>query len=224
MRGLAPHHPGIDVVPLTPASRRATSRGTSVQIEMNDPAPSPSPSSPLAFAQQELAEIFGNIAAFWGFTRTQGRIYGLVFLSPVALTQAEIRERLDISTGSASMTLASLVHWGALRQRGRAYEAETDLWKVITGVFRRREREQVDDAIARLGNVLRTLRAIENPSPADRFVLTRVRRLEAFFRLGRRFLDAFVAQTPLHGLLTTIAQQAAKLRALSSEHDAPIGH
>lgn len=178
---------------------------------------------PLAFAQQELAEIFGNIASFWGFTRTQGRIYGFLFLSPIPLTQAEIRERLDISTGSASMTLTSLVHWGVLRQRGRAYEAQTDLWKVITGVFRRREREQIDDAIARLETILAALRSVEHPSPADVFVRTRIRQLAAFFRLGRRFLDAFVAQNPLHGLITTIAQHAAKFRALSSEHDVPIG-
>lgn len=185
---------------------------------------SPTAVSPLAFAQQELAEIFGNIASFWGFTRTQGRIYGLLFLSPIPLTQAEIREQLDISTGSASMTLTSLVHWGVLRQRDRAYEAQTDLWKVITGVFRRREREQIEDALRRLGRILAALRDIEDPSPADRFVLTRVRQLEAFFRLGRRFLDAFVAQNPLHGLLSTIVQHAAKFRALSSEHDAPLGH
>jgi len=190
-----------------------------------DTPPNPA-ETPLAYAQHELAEIFGNIAAFWGFTRTQGRVYGLVFLSPIPLTQGEIKARLDISAGSASMTLSSLVHWGVLRQCGRDYEAETDLWKVITGVFRRREKEQVDDAIARIERIVAALRAIPNPSPADAFTLRRVQQLHAFFRLGRRFLEAFVAKNPVSGLLKSIAQHAAKFRGISpvSEHDAPFGH
>ena len=108
----------------------------------------------------------------------------------------------------------------------RFVEAETDLWKVITGVFRRREREQVDDAIARIERIVSALRAIENPSPADTFTLARVQQLHAFFRLGRRFLEAFVTKNPVSGLLKSIAQHAAKFRGLSplSEHDAPFGH
>src|SRR5688572_29367706 len=97
-------------------------------------------------AQDEVAEIFGNIAAFWGFTRTQGRIYGLLFLSAEPLGHKDIQSRLGISAGSTSMTLASLAQWGVVRRRDRFYEAETDMWKVITGVLRRRERDQVNDA------------------------------------------------------------------------------
>lgn len=192
---------------------------------MSDPTPpAPDPDrEPLAFAQAEVAEIFGNIAAFWGFTRTQGRIYGLLFLSPEPLTHSEIRERLGISAGSASMTLQSLVHWGVLRRRDRTYEAEEDMWKVITGVMRRREKEQVDSAIDRMTRVTRALQDASNPSPALSFALHRVQQLEEFFRLGRRFLEAFVSRSPLRGLLDAIAQRAAKFRPLIStaEQDVP---
>ncbi len=168
--------------------------------------------TPLARAQAEIAEIFGNIAAFWGFTRTQGRIYGLLFLSPEPLGHKELQTRLGISAGSASMTLSSLVHWGVVRRSGRLYEAETDMWKVITGVFRRRERDQVDAAIAGIGRVAELLDAAPDPDDAIRFAQARVQQLADFFHLGRRFLEAFVSQSPLHGLLTTIAQKAASFR------------
>lgn len=160
-------------------------------------------------AQDEVAETFGNIAEFWGFTRTQGRIFGLLFLSPEPLGHGAIRDRLDISAGSASMTIASLVQWGVIRRRGRQYVAETDLWKVITGVMRKREREHVLAAIERIGRAIAAVRAAE-PTPALRFALARLEHLQSFFELGRSFLDAFVARSPVHGLLNTIVRRSKK--------------
>lgn len=175
-------------------------------------------------ARDEIAEIFGNIAAFWGFTRTQGRVYGLMFVTPGARAHGDIQKRLGISAGSTSMTLSSLVSWGVLRRSDRLYEAETDIWKVITGVFRRRERDQVEDAIARVHATLERLEAL-GPSERDEeteFVLGRVRQLASFFALGRRFLEAFIAQSPLHDLLATIATTTARFRGRFStaKHDA----
>ncbi len=165
-------------------------------------------------AQDELAEIFGNIAAFWGFTRTQGRAFGLLFLSPAPLGHAEIRDRLGASAGSTSMTLSSLQHWGAVSRQGREYVAQTDLWKLITGVFNRRERAQIDDAIERLTAILAALDAVRGPSAELHFARARLSRLLDFFELGRRFLDAFVARHRVSGLLTSIAQRAARFPAL----------
>lgn len=191
-----------------------------------EPPISPGNADPaLLAAQDEIADMFGDIAAFWGFTRTQGRIYGLLFLSPEPLGHGAVRDRLGISAGSTSMTLASLVHWGVLRRRGRLYEAETDMWKVITGVFRRRERDQVISAIDRTRRVRELLLDADDAAqPALLFARGRVEQLSEFFELGRRFLDAFVSQAPLTGLLSTIAQRAAKFRPLSSENDVRIGH
>ncbi len=188
----------------------------------------------LAFAQDELADVFGNIAAFWGFTKTQGRIYGLLFLSEQPMSHGDIQRRLGISAGSTSMTLSSLVQWGVLRRDERLYVAQTDMWKVITGVFQRRERDQVDTAIARVETIASALAALEQPSRASSFALTRVRQLSEFFSLGRRFLDAFVSRGPVRALLTNIATRAATFgsRAATTsatpsstlEPDAPLGH
>ncbi len=168
----------------------------------------------LAQAQDELADVFGTIAAFWGFTRTQGRIFGLLFLSPEPLGHAEIRSRLGVSAGSVSMTLSSLQHWGVVDRRGREFVAKTDLWEIITGVMRRRERAQVDDAIVRVRKILALLAAAPADAPAIAFAHGRMVQLHDFFELGRRFLDAFVARHRLSGLLSSIAQQASRFPAL----------
>ncbi len=185
----------------------------------------PDAETALAFAQDELADVFGNIAAFWGFTKTQGRVYGLLFLCEEPQSHGDVQRRLGISAGSTSMTLSSLVQWGVLRREGRLYVAETDMWKVITGVFRRRERDQVDNAIERAGRIIDALSAVPQPSQASSFALLRVRQLSEFFVLGRRFLDAFVERGPVRDLLTNIAVRASRFGSRApQDNDATIGN
>ena len=180
----------------------------------------------LRSAQDEVSDVFASIAEFWGFTRTQGRIYGLLLVSDHPLTQSEIRDRLQISAGSTSMTLSSLLEWGVVDLGAdRTYRPQSDLWKAITGVMRRRERAKVDDAIARMQAVARSLEPVARTDARAALVRERCLRLLDFFRLGRRFLDAFVTRNPLHGLLDTIARRAADLPSLlpSRDHDVRIG-
>src|SRR3954471_11533730 len=98
-------------------------------------------------AARDLAiDACGRIAEFWGFTRTMGRAFGLLYLSREPLPQAELQRRLGISVGSASMTLAALGRWGVVHkvwvrgQRREHYQAETDFWKMISGVLNERVR------------------------------------------------------------------------------------
>src|SRR5438094_6483235 len=92
----------------------------------------------LRWAQDPAVETCGRIAQFWGFTRTMGRTFGLLYVAPQPLTQAELQRRLRISAGNASMTLTALARWGVVRRvvvrgdRREHYEAETDFWKMIS--------------------------------------------------------------------------------------------
>src|SRR3954447_12286254 len=108
----------------------------------------------LARARDLGIDTCGRIAEFWGFTRTMGRAFGLLYLSREPLPQAEIQSRLGISAGSASMTLAALGRWGVVHrvwvrgQRREHYQAETDFWKMISGVLNERERREIGAAVA----------------------------------------------------------------------------
>lgn len=177
----------------------------------------------LVAAQDELAGVCESIAEFWGFTRTQGRIFGLLLLSPEPLDHKAIHTRLGISAGSASMTLAALVEWGVLHREGRKYRAETDLWALITRVLQRREREKVDEAIER---VERALAALSDAQAADArlvFARDRLRYLLEFFTLGRSLLAALLSRGPVSGILTSLARRAARARAhaLSRQTSSP---
>lgn len=165
-------------------------------------------------AQDELSSIFATIAEFWGFTKTQGRIFGLVYMSPEPLTQAEIRERLKISAGSASMTINSLLEWGVLhRHEERRYVAETNFFSLITKVMRERERGEVEGAIQRARSLIARLEAADEGDPRIAFARLRTQHVLDFFLAGRAVLDAFLNRSPLARILDRLARRASRLRA-----------
>jgi HTH-type transcriptional regulator, glycine betaine synthesis regulator len=96
-------------------------------------------------AELEVADTVGHLMHFWGFKRRMGRMWALLYLSPDPLGAADIAERLRMSAGSVSMTLADLLEWGAIKrtwrpgERREFYEPETSIWKLLQRVLRERE-------------------------------------------------------------------------------------
>jgi HTH-type transcriptional regulator, glycine betaine synthesis regulator len=176
-----------------------------------DPAPPPAPGS----AEAELnrardlgIDTCGRIAEFWGFTRTMGRAFGLLYLSSASLTQVEIQRRLGISAGSASMTLAGLVRWGVVHkvwvrgQRREHYRSETDFWKMISGVLNERERREIAAALELVDEAEKRARAARKLAPAELreeadFATARLARLQEICRLGEVMLDMLLGHLKL---------------------------
>ena len=167
----------------------------------------------LTAARDLAVDACGRIAEFWGFTRTMGRAFGLLYLSREPLPQSEIQKRLGISAGSASMTLSALGRWGVVHkvwvrgQRREHYQAETDFWKMISGVLNERERREIGAAVEVVGRAEATARAaqaeLDKPGAARRakadadFVAERVARLGDICRLGETMLDMLLGQLTL---------------------------
>lgn len=170
-----------------------------------------SPPGPVEQAQAHVAEVCGEITEFWGFTRTQGRVFGLVFMSPEPLDHRTVRERLDISAGSASMTLTSLVELGVLHRDGRLYVAETNFWKLITSVLRQREGDMITDAIDRVRTVAEMLQEAPD-DPRVRFARKRISHMLEFFDMGRALFEAVLERNPVRGILNTMMRRSASLR------------
>jgi DNA-binding transcriptional regulator GbsR (MarR family) len=150
----------------------------------------------------------GRIAAFWGFTRTMGRIFGLLYLAPEPLPRNDIQRRLAISVGSASMTLTALQRWGVVHRvrvrgvRADHYAAETDFWKMISRVLDERERKEITTAV-RIVQQAKTYatsvgRTASGPQQADAaFVAERLDRLHDICALGQTLLDMLLGQLKL---------------------------
>src|SRR6516164_2223067 len=97
----------------------------------------------------DVADAVGALMEFWGFKRVMGRLWALLYLRGEPLAVTEMCEQLEISNGAASMALAELEHWAVVRRSRKAgdrreyFEAETDIWKMISRVLRERELLQI---------------------------------------------------------------------------------
>src|SRR5712664_2585436 len=93
----------------------------------------------------EAADAVGALMEFWGFKRVMGRVWALLYLRGDALSASDLCDQLSISSGAASMALSELEHWAVVRRirkpgdRREYFEAETDIWKMISRVMRERE-------------------------------------------------------------------------------------
>ena len=65
----------------------------------------------LRLGQDEFVSTWGQMGATWGIPRTMAEIHALLFIVGEPLCTDEIMERLDISRGSASMSLKALLEW-----------------------------------------------------------------------------------------------------------------
>ena len=155
----------------------------------------------------------GRIAEFWGFTRTMGRTFGLLYFSQQPLSQSQIQTRLRISAGSASMTLTALGRWGVAHrvwvpgQRREHYRSETDFWKMISGVLNERERREIGAAVEVLDRaraaVAASRAAIAKGRTGDSaraeaaFIAERLARLHDICQLGQTLLDMLLGQLKL---------------------------
>jgi DNA-binding transcriptional regulator GbsR (MarR family) len=178
---------------------------------MSDESPDSPTSDPVIDAALEAADLFGRIAEFWGFTRTQGRAFGLLYMSPEPLDQSTVRERLSISAGNASMTLGSLVEWGVLQRQGRLYVAETNFFALITQVMRQRESAEVEAGIGQARNLVARLAELPTDDARVAFARERAEHMLRFFETGRSFLEALVSRGPLHRILSRLAARSSKL-------------
>ena len=165
----------------------------------------------------------GRIAEFWGFTRTMGRTFGLLYLSREPLPQTEIQKRLGISAGSASMTLAALGRWGVAHrvwvrgQRREHYQAETDFWKMISGVLNERERREIGAAVEAVERGEASARAALAAAKAVGGAAGKKLKAEADFtvvRLGRLNEICKLGETMLNMLLGQLTLDVGKFRHL----------
>ena len=156
-------------------------------------SPLPPPSSGLRQAELRAADAVGALVELWGFKRQMGRVWTILFLSERPLTAPEACERLSISTGLLSMTLAELRAWGAVRnvtepgRRRERYEAETQVWRMVLRVLASRERGALDEALRAFEGALEEVRAsLVDGDPAvrsaARFRSERLARLVAHTR------------------------------------------
>jgi len=158
-----------------------------------------------------VSDVVGRLIEFWGFKRNLGRLWGILYLSPEALSAEDLRHLLKLSSGAVSMSLNELLRWGIVRrvwvqgERRDFYVAEVQLWKMISRVFSEREKAEIDAAIEAFEEALASLdrqkqqisgkRGQEHARTLERIELQRQRigQLLDLAKLGKKLLDALLS-------------------------------
>jgi DNA-binding transcriptional regulator GbsR (MarR family) len=155
----------------------------------------------LAETEQQFVELWGDMASWWGVSRTMAEIHGLLFISGEALTAEDIQERLGISRGNVSMNIRTLVEWGLVRRvrkrgdRRDYYESIGDVWEMFTLLAQQRKRREIDPVLRTLQHCRDQLapETLGNQAedPRARLHFQRVEDMLSFLTMMERLAERF---------------------------------
>lgn len=154
-------------------------------------------------AAQAVCDAVGDLMAFWGFQRSHGRIWALLFLMDRPLHAGELATTLALSSGQVSMALRDLDHWGTIHRvhasgsRRTWFRPETNLFRMVSRVFRERELEQIRILARTLQQARAELQLADRGAAGVAFRLRRIEALIAAAELGRSLVERLVAGTLL---------------------------
>lgn len=167
------------------------------EAEQNEP----SQNGTLWESERIVSDAIGRLMEFWGFKRHMGRVWAILYLSDQPLTAADLRDRLALSSGAVSMTVSELARWGVVRkvfvqgERRDFFEAEGNLWKMISRVLRERELSEIGEAIDAFEDALANLRR-EHGGVEDRgraaAQRARIEQLLELAKLGRAMVNTVI--------------------------------
>jgi DNA-binding transcriptional regulator GbsR (MarR family) len=150
-----------------------------------------------------IADVVGRLMEFWGFKRNMGRLWCVLYLEREPLSAADLAERLSLSAGAISMTLAELSKWGVVKKawvpgdRRDYYEPETDIWKMVSRVFREREIQQIRAAADELREASETMARDRDSAAGERaeeleYARRRIESLLTLTEIGGALLESIL--------------------------------
>lgn len=161
------------------------------------------PTSEVELAVLRVADMIGGVMEFWGFKRNMGRLWGMLYLHDRAMSAEELRGLLSVSTGTVSTTLQELQRWKVIRktwvpgERRDYYEAETNIWAMVSRVFRERELNEIKTSIDVFRESREILKSEKSKRPAEmehiQIVDARIKQLLELAKIGESLLDGMLS-------------------------------
>jgi len=125
-------------------------------------------------AVRQFVLHWGEMGGQWGVNRSVAQIHALLYLSDRPLNAEEISETLGIARSNTSNSLKELMAWKLVRRapvlgdRRDHFEAEVDLWQMMTRIAQGRKEREIDPAVAALRTCADEARADRRISPIAR--------------------------------------------------------
>ena len=99
---------------------------------------------------------WGDMGGQWGVNRSVSQIHALLYVSDTALTAEEIAAKLGMARSNVSNSIKELLAWDLIRRvplrgdRREHFEAETDVWEMVTRIAKGRKAREIDPALSML--------------------------------------------------------------------------
>jgi DNA-binding transcriptional regulator GbsR (MarR family) len=109
---------------------------------------------------------WGDMGSAWGVNRSVSQIHALLYLAGRPLTAEDIADSLGIARSNVSNSLKELMGWALIRRvpirgdRRDHFEAEGDIWELVTRIAIGRKAREIDP-------VVETLRACLSEAQSD---------------------------------------------------------
>jgi DNA-binding transcriptional regulator GbsR (MarR family) len=139
---------------------------------------------------------WGDMGGQWGVNRSVAQIHALLYLSEEPLTAEAIADTLGMARSNVSNSLRELLTWKLIRrapllgERRDHYEAETDLWEMVTRIAQGRKERELDPAAAALRACLAEAEGDRRISPVAR---RRLAEMESFVATVDRWYEQMLS-------------------------------
>jgi DNA-binding transcriptional regulator GbsR (MarR family) len=146
----------------------------------------------LPIAVEQFILHWGDMGSQWGVNRSVAQIHALLYLADRPLTAEEIAEKLGMARSNVSNSLRELQNWKLIRRvpmlgdRRDYFEAETDLWEMVTRIAQGRKEREIDPAAAALKACIAAADGDARVSPTAR---KRLQEMEEFIGTVNRWYD-----------------------------------
>lgn len=126
----------------------------------------------LPSAVQRFVLHWGDMGGQWGVNRSVAQIHALLYLSEEPLTAEEIADTLRLARSNVSNSIKELLAWKLIRRvpvmgdRRDHFEAEIDIWEMVTRIAQGRKEREIDPAAAALRVCMEDAKSDPRISPA----------------------------------------------------------
>lgn len=145
----------------------------------------------------ELARAVGDFMQYWGFNKTDGQIWCLVYLSQQPLSGQQLAKALGLSKASVSLAIQELTFYEVVEPVARGdrrtlyYRSHPDIEQVIVNILKNRELKLIEKTASAI-NTIRTEEA-KNPSAHPIIQHERLGELETMVHQALAFLNILIS-------------------------------
>ena len=153
----------------------------------------------LSPAVQEFVLRWGDLGGQWGVNRSVAQIQALLYLSDRPLTAEDIAEVLGLARSNVSNSIRELIGWKLIRRvpmlgdRRDHYEAEADLWQILTRISQGRKEREIDPAVAA---IRKALEAAEGDTAISKVARARLHEMQGFLTTLDTWFGQMLAVPP----------------------------